>query len=251
MSAFQPLLRREFAQLLRSPLGLGPLLLSLAGSGAFFAWLVRSAEGTPETLHGLWTFASAFGVLFLAASTASRGFAQDRERGMLRLMFATPVKARWWVLGKVFASWLFCLVYLGGMGLSCWALVRWLLPEGAQAPMAWSGFLLGAGMLAVEAFLWSSLGTLASLLSRNTASTFLVALLASVAAPPAFAFVLQADAPWNSLRWPWFPLQAIAYNGACGLVDLRALAGCLTASAVLVYAAALILDALRLCATER
>lgn len=247
MNVLPTILRREFAQLIRSAHGLGPLFLALAGAGALFIVFVRRAEGTAETLPALWGLAAAFGLPFLAASAASRGFTQDREVGMLRLMFATPVRARWWVLGKVLAAWWLCLLYVGGMGLGCWAWVRWLVPEGAQLPMGWLGFALASGALAVQALLWCGIGTLVSLFSRSSASTFLLSLLGCLFAPP----VASALVAGGGAQWPGFPLQMVVYDCAGGLVDVRALAACLTASAVLVYAAGLTFDALRLCATER
>ncbi len=251
MNVLPTILRREFGQLIRSAHGLGPLFLALAGAGGLFVFFVRRAEGTAEALPALWGLAAAFGLPFLAASAASRGFTQDREVGMLRLMFATPVRARWWVLGKVLAAWLLCLLYVGAMGLGCWTLVRWLLPEGAQVPMGWPGFALASGALAVQALLWCALGTLVSLLSRSSASTFLLSLLACLFAPPLACLAASAVTAGGGAQWPWFPLQTVVYDCAGGLVDIRALAACLTASAVLVYAAGLMFDALRLCATER
>ncbi len=251
MNVLPTILRREFGQLIRSTHGLGPLFLALAGAGGLFVFFVRRAEGTAEALPALWGLATAFGLPFLAASAASRGFTQDREVGMLRLMFATPVRARWWVLGKVFAAWLLCLTYVGGMGLGCWVLVRWLLPEGAQVPMGWLGFGLATGALAIQALLWCSLGTLVSLFSRSSASTFLLSLLACLFAPPLVCLAVSAVTAGGGAQWPWFPLQTVAYDCAGGLVNVRALAACLTSTAVLVYAAGLMFDALRLCATER
>lgn len=252
MNLLPTILRREFSQLIRSAHGLGPLFLALSGAGGLFIHFVRRAEGTAEALPALWGLAAAFGLPFLAASAASRGFTQDREVGMLRLMFATPVRARWWVLGKVLAAWLLCLLYMGGMGLGCWVWVRWLLPEGAWLPMRWAGFALAAGALATQAFLWCCMGTLVSLFSRSSASTFLLSLLACLFAPPLACLAASALAPGGGgAQWPWFSLQTVAYDCAGGLVDVRALAACLTASAVLIYAAGLMFDALRLCATER
>lgn len=251
MNVLPAILRREFAQLVRSAHGLGPLFLALAGAGGLFIFFVRRAEGTAETLPALWGLASAFGLPFLAASAASRGFTQDREVGMLRLMFATPVRARWWVLGKVLAAWVLCLLYVGGMGLGCWAWVRWLVPAGAQLPMGWLGFALASGALAVQALLWCGIGTLVSLFSRSSASTFLLSLLACLFAPPVVCLAASALTPGGGVQWPWFPLQTVVYDCAGGLVDVRALLACLMASAVLVYAAGLMFDALRLCATER
>ena len=137
---FWTILRRETFQLTRSVHGLTPLFLALAGAGAAFVWALRRAEGSAETLPALWGLATAFGLPFLAAVAASRGFTQDREVGMLRLMFSTPVRARWWVLGKVMAAWVLCMVYVGGMGLSCWALRHWALPADAALPGTWVGF---------------------------------------------------------------------------------------------------------------
>ena len=245
------ILRRETFQLLRSVHGLAPLFLALAGAGALFVLFLYRSEGTAETLPALWGLATAFGLPFLAAVAASRGFTQDREVGMIRLMFATPVRARWWVLGKVLAAWVLCLVYVGGMGLSCWALGHWLLPADAQVPGSWVGYALAVTALAAQALLWCGVGTLASLFLRSSAATFLVSLLQRLLAPPLFCLLFSAAFSTPLTQWPWFPLQTAVYDCAGGLVDVRALVGCLTGAAVLIYAAGMAFDALRLCATER
>lgn len=252
MNVLFALARREFMQLIRSTHGLGPLFLALAGAGGLFIYFLHNAEGSAETLPALWGMAVAFGLPFLAASAASRGFTQDRERGMMRLMFATPVRARWWVLGKVLAAWDLCLLYVGGMGLACWFWVRYLAPESATIPTSWFGFCLAIVALAIQAFLWCSMGTLVSLFARSSASTFLASLLVSLFAPPFVCFALSVVAPAAvSTQLPWFPLQTLVYDCAGGVLDIRALVTCLTASCVLIYAAGFTFDALRLCATER
>lgn len=248
---FWTILRREAFQLVRSVHGLAPLFLALAGAGGLFVWLLNRAEGSATALPALWGLATAFGLPFLAAVAASRGFTQDREVGMLRLMFATPVRARWWVLGKVMAAWVLCMVYVGGMGLSCWALTRWAMPADAALPGTWVGFTLAVAALAAQALLWCGVGTLVSLFSRSSASTFLVSLLACLAAPPALCQALAAAFGRPMAQWPWFPMQMAVYDCAGGLVDVRALVGCVTGAAVLIYAAGMAFDALRLCATER
>ncbi len=251
MTVLLTIIRREFAQLLRSVHGLGPLFLALAAAGGLLVTFLRKAEGSAAMLPSIWGLAVAFGLPFLAASAASRGFTHDRECGMLRLMFSTPVRARWWVLGKVFAPWLLCMLYVGGMGLTCWVLMRWLLPPETQIPTANFGFVLATGALAVQALLWCSLSVLISLCSRSSASTFLSALLACLFAPPAVCLLVSMVAPGGGVQWPWFPLQTVVYDCAGGLVDLRALAACLTSSVLLVYFAGFLFDARRLCATER
>ena len=248
---FWTILRREAFQLIRSVHGLAPLFLALAGAGGLFVVFLYRADGTAETLPALWGLATACGLPFLAAVAASRGFTQDREGGMLRLMFSTPVRARWWVLGKVAAAWVLCMLYVGGMGLSCWVLERWLLPPDAQVPGSWLGFGLAVLALAAQALLWCGVGTLASLFSRSSASTFLVSLLTCLLAPPLVWAALSAAFAGPVAQWPWIPLQMMVYDCAGGVVDVRALVGCVTGAAVLIYAAGMAFDALRLCATER
>ncbi len=245
------ILRREFLQLVRSVHGLGPLFLAMAGTGAIFIHLLKNAEGSAETLPALWSFAVAIGLPFLAAVAASRGFTQDRERGMMRLMFASPVRARSWVWGKVLASWLLCLLYVGGMALTCWMLLRWLMAPSVQVPMTGMGFFLGWLALAVEALLWCSIGTLVSLFSRSTASTFLVSLIICVLLPPFLYKVMSYLTPYTAAQWPLMPLQSVVYDCASGLIDIRVLMMCLVVSQVLVYIAGLIFDGLRICGTER
>ena len=245
------IIRREFFQLAHSVHGLGPLGLALAGSGGLLVWFLQRAEGTMETLPALWGLSAAIGLPFLAAVAASRGFTQDREGGMLRLMFATPVRSRGWVWGKVWAAWGLCMVYLGGLSVACWVLLRWLLPESAQVPWTWLGFLFAGGALAVQALFWSALGTLVSLFSRSSASTFLLSLLACALVPPLMCRAGRLLTPGATVQWPWFPFQAMVYDCAGGVLDLRLLVGSLAMTAVFVYAAGLVFDALRLCATER
>lgn len=245
------LLKREFFQLLRSGHGIIPVFLSLAGANVLLVRFLMKAEGTAETLPALWGLATAFGLPFLAAVAASRGFTQDRETGMMRLMFSTPVRARWWVLGKVCAAWCLCLLYLFGMGISCYALVRWLLPVDAQLFATPMGFWLATGILILQAFLWCSIGTFVSLFSRSSASTFLFSLVSCLFAPPV---VILMMAFWHGnmgIQWPWFPLQSMVYDCACGFVDVRMAIGCVTVSVVLIYASGIVFNALRLCATER
>ncbi len=245
------ILRREFSQLIRSVHGLGPLFLAMAGTGVIFIHLLQNAEGSVETLPALWSFAVALGLPFLAAVAASRGFTQDRDRGMMRLMFSSPVRARSWVWGKVFASWLLCLVYVAGMALVCWVMLRWLLAPSAQIPMSWGGFVLGGMALAIEALLWCSIGTLVSLFSRSTASTFLISLMACVFMPPILYKIMGHMVPYTEAQWPLIPLQSVVYDCASGLIDVRVLTSCGVLSMVLVYIAGLLFDALRLCGTER
>lgn len=243
--------RREFFQLVHSMHGLGPLFLSLAGSGSLLLWFLQQSEGTSATLPALWGLAAAIGLPFLAAVAASRGFTQDRERGMLRLMFATPVRSRSWVLGKVWAAWGLCMIFLFGLAVACWVMVHWLMPLNVQLPMTGFGFWLAAAALAIEAFFWCSLGTLVSLFSRSSASTFLASLLGCLLVPPAVCRIGLWLTPGAAVQWPWFPYQALVYDCAGGLVDIRMLAGCVLVSVWLIYTAGLTFDALRLCATER
>ena len=245
------LIRRDFLQLVHSVHGAGPLFLALCGSSALLLWLLQRAEGTTETFPALWGLAAAVGMPFLAAVAASRGFTQDRESGMMRLMFSTPVRARGWVLGKVGAAWLLCMTYLLGLALAAWVLMRWLLPTDAQLPSTWIGFSLVVLTLAIQALFWSSLGTLASLLSRSSASTFLLSLLACLTLPPLVERLAALLTPNTESQWPWFPLQAAVYDSAGGFIDIRLLVGCLLISGVLIYIAGLAFDALRLCATAR
>ncbi len=245
------ILRREFFQLVRSVHGLGPLFLAMAGAGVIFIRLLQNAEGSVETLPALWSFAVALGLPFLAAVAASRGFTQDRDHGMMRLMFSSPVRARNWVLGKVLASWLLCLLYVCGSALACWVLLRGLMAPSVQVPMTWMGFILGGIALAIEALLWCSIGTLVSLFSRSTASTFLISLMACVLLPPLFYKVMSYLTPYTEAQWPLIPLQSIVYDCASGLIDVRVLGTCLAISMVLVYIAGLFFDALRLCGKER
>ncbi len=248
---FLTILRREFFQLLHSMHGLGPLFLAMAGAGAMFIYFLRGAEGTAESLPALWGLAVALALPFLAAVSASRGFTLDREHGMMRLMFSSPVRARLWVFGKVYAAWLVCLLYVGGMGVVCWAFLRWQLPMGAQIPFSWFGFVTGGVALAVQALLWCSIATLVSLFSRSSASTFLMSLMACLLAPPLVYKGMSYLAPYSTVQWPWLPLQSIVYDCAGGLIDVRVLLTCLIVSQVLVYVAGMVFDALRLCATER
>ena len=113
---FWTILRREAFQLIRSVHGLAPLFLALAGAGGLFVVFLNRAEGTAETLPALWGLATSGGLPFLAAVAASRGLTQDREVGMLRLMFATPIRARWGVLGEVVAAGVVRMLGGGGVG---------------------------------------------------------------------------------------------------------------------------------------
>lgn len=245
------ILRRESFQLLRSVHGLGPLILAVAGAGGLLVFFLRQAEGTAEPLPALWGLASAFALPFLAAVAASRGFTQDRERGMMRLMFSTPVRARSWVLGKVFAAWILCLVYILCMALSCWILTRWLFPPTAVLMTSWLGFGLAFFALALQALLWCSVGTLVSLFSRSSASTFLMSLLLCLVVPPVYCLLSATLLPGTAVQWPFFPLQAAVYDCAGGVIDFRVIVGCLSAVGVLIYTAGIAFDALRLSATER
>lgn len=245
------ILRRESFQLLRSVHGLGPLLLAVAFAGGLLVFFLRRAEGTAESLPALWGLATAFALPFLAAVAASRGFTQDRERGMLRLMFTTPVRARSWVLGKVLAAWVLSFVYILGMALSCWILTRWLFPPTAVLVSSWLGFGLAFVALAVQALLWCSVGTLVSLFFRSSASTFLLSLLICLILPPAYCLLSATFLPGTAVQWPFFPLQAAVYDCAGGVIDFRLLIGCLSVTAVLIYMAGIAFDALRLYATER
>jgi ABC-type transport system involved in multi-copper enzyme maturation permease subunit len=248
---FLTLLRREFPQLVRSGHGIVPIFLSLAGANFLLLTFLMRAEGTSETLPALWGLAVAFGLPFLAAVAASRGFTQDRENGMMRLMFSTPVRARWWVLGKVGAAWLLCLLYLIGMAISCYVLLRWLLPAESQLTLSWMGFSFAGGALMLQALLWCSIGTFVSLFSRSSASTFLFSLVSCLFAPPVVVLTLSTLSTGSMAQWPWFPLQTMVYDCANGIIDVRLAVGCLTGSAVLIYISGLVFDALRLCATER
>lgn len=245
------ILSREYAQLVRSVHGLGPLFLSLAGAGSFFVWLLMRAEGTAETLPALWGLAASAGMPFLAAVAASRGFTCDRENGMMRLMFSTPVRARTWVLGKALAAWLLCCVYLLGLAISGWVLFRWLMPETVQVVTHGVGFCFVVPVLLLQALFWCCMGTLVSLVSRSSASTFLLSLMACIMAPPIICFILSCFTPSLISQWPLFPLQAMVYDCAGGIVNVRMVIGCFISSGILVYAAGLVFDALRLCATER
>ncbi|MEG1479783.1 MAG: ABC transporter permease subunit [Kiritimatiellia bacterium] len=251
MNLLLTLIWREWEQLIRSVHGLLPLFFAMGASGALLVWLLRRAEGCFETLPALWGLSVAFGLPFLAAVAASRGFTHDREIGMMRLMFATPVRARYWVLGKVFAAWLLCIIYVGGTGLSCWIIIHWILPETAQIPGAWQGFLFALFALSLQSLLWSSIGTFVSLFTRSSAATIFLVLLVCLLAPPAVYLLLTLWFPELRAQWPWFPLQEQIYDCAGGIIDGRTMIGYLSASCVLIYAAGIMFDASRLCATER
>jgi ABC-type transport system involved in multi-copper enzyme maturation permease subunit len=251
MNPFGTLVRRESSQLLSSTHGVGPLLLAMAGACGLFILLLRHEEGHVVQLPALWGLATAFGLPFLAAVAASRGFTHDRETGMMRLMFSTPLRARWWVLGKVFGAWSLSLLYVLGMMLAAWVFIRWLAPEHAQLPWSWMGFLFATLALLIEALLWSAMGTLASLFSRSSASTFLLSLLISLCLPPVVCMGLATMMPDAVTQWPWFPLQSVVYDCANGLIHLRALSGCVIASGVAIYLSGILFDTLRLLGTER
>lgn len=245
------LIRREFAQLLCSGHGIVPVFLSLVGANVLLVRFLMNAEGMAETLPSLWGLASAFALPFLAAVAASRGFTQDRETGMMRLMFSTPVRARTWVLGKVGAAWFLCALYIIGMAVTCYALLNWILPENAQIFVSWQGFLFATCALLLQALLWCSIGTFVSLFSKSSASTFLFSLVSCLFAPPVVILIVVFLTSNGNLQWPWFPLQSMVYDCASGLIDVRMGIGCLTVSALLIYASGMVFDALRLCATER
>ena len=115
----------------------------------------------------------------------------------------------------------------------------------------WLGFALAVAALAAQALLWCGVGTLVSLFFRSSASTFLISLLTCLLAPPALCMTLSMTFGRPITQWPLFPLQMAVLDCAGGLVDVRALAGCLMGAAVVTYAAGMAFDALRLCATER
>lgn len=251
MNPFGALARRESSHLLRSAHGLGPLLLALAGASALFILILRHEEGHVVQVPALWGLATAFGLPFIASVASSRGFTRDRENGMMRLMFATPVRARLWVLGKVFGAWAFSVIYILGMICSAWFFIRFLAPEHARLPWTWQGFSFAVIALLIEALLWSAIGTLASLFSRSSASTFLLALMISFCAPPVVSMILATMIPDSVSQWPWFPLQSVVYDCATGLINVRALIGCCIASSVVVYLSGLLFDFLRMLGAER
>ncbi len=211
---------------------------------------LRHEEGHAVQLSSIWGLATAFGLPFLAAVAASRGFTLDRERGMMRLMFSTPFRARGWVLAKIIAAAFLALIYMIGMAIAVWVLVRWMMP-GAQLPWTWIGFWTAGSALLVEAFLWSSIGTLVSLLLRSSASTFLLSLLLGLLAPPLVCMSMTSTLPESILQWPWFPLQFLVYDCASGIIHLRALVACIIATVTLIYISSVVFDALRVNGKEK
>lgn len=243
--------RRDFSRLFRSSQGVLALFLALAGGNGLLLFLLRRAEGTAESFASLLGLTVSFGMPLLAAAAASRGFTRDRESGMMRLMFSTPVRARTWVLGKAFASWWLQCLYLIAMGVCGWILARWGLPAGAELPGMWEGYLFAGVMLALQALLWAGVGTLVSLLTFGAAAAAFLTLLICVIVPPFFAWATAAVFPELQTQWAWFPMQEAVYDSAGGIFDLRLAVGCLSFAAVMLYAAGFLFAALRVCGRER
>lgn len=243
--------RRDLRQLIRSSQGILTFFLALSAGNGLLVALLRRAEGTSESFAALLGLTASFGMPLLAAAAASRGFTRDRENGLLRLMFSTPVRARTWVLGKALASWVLQVGYMAAMGICAWVTVRWGLPGTAELPAMWEGYVLSALMLALQALLWAGVGTFVSLLTSGAAAAAFLTLLVCAIVPPACARGTAALFPELRVQWGWFPLQEAVYDSACGLFDIRVAVGCLTAAAVLLYAAGFLFDALRLCGKER
>ncbi len=242
---------RDWKQLIRSAQGLLPFFLTLSATGALLVWMLRRAEGSSESLASLWGLAVAFGLPFLASTAASRGFTQDRDSGMIRLMFSTPVRARTWVLGKIAAAWVLCLLYMLAMGGMCWSMVRWFLPTQASLPFMWEGFLFAIFTMALQAALWCSLGILVSLISRSTTAAAFLMLVICFLFPAIISTLFTFCFPQIQPQWEWFPLQEQVYDSAGGLLNIRAMVSYLTLTAVVLYTAGLRFDALRIYGKER
>lgn len=250
MTPLFSLIRREAFHLLRSSHGLGPLFFALAGGCGLLILLMRYEEGHVVQFPALWGLATAFGLPFIVAVASSRGFTLDRERGMMRLMFSTPLSARGWVIAKIFAAWSLALVYILGMAVAAWVILHWLMPE-AQLPWQWNQFIIAGIALTIEGLLWSSIGTLVSLLFRSSASTFLVALLACLMGPPLLCISVAHLLPEAVSQWPWFPLQFIVYDCASGIIHLHALIVSLLVALLLIHLSSVVFDCLRILGKEK
>lgn len=163
MRAILILWRREIGAAFLSPLAYVILVLFGLLTGITFITGVSRNLGTSETFASLFGGAALLWETALVTVLTQRLFAEERRAKTLEMLMAAPVTETHVVLGKFAGAYTVVLLALAWamgapLGLALWS------AEAAPDAAGWVGTAL---ILALTAAFWTSLGLLASLLTRH------------------------------------------------------------------------------------
>jgi len=166
MSALWVITKRELASYFATPLAYIFILIFLVLSGVFTFYLgdfyaSNQADLAPFFAFHPWLY------LFLVPAIAMRLWAEERKSGTIELLLTLPVHKSSAVLGKFFASWLFCALALV-LTFPMVITVNWLgEPDNGAILTAYLGSLLLAGS-------YLSIGLCLSALTKNQVIAFIL-----------------------------------------------------------------------------
>ncbi|MDD5706879.1 MAG: ABC transporter permease [Kiritimatiellae bacterium] len=218
MSVTRIVWSREAARAFVTPAVYATLVIFAAASAGCFVAALQFGEGGFWSLPALWTLSVGLTLPVLAAMATMRLFAGERSAGTLTSLLTVPAPEREILMGKYLAALGTVLLGLAG-AIVPWLLLRRALPYGMPPITTLTGPLL---VLCLQALSLTALGTLASVLARQSWSAAAGTMLTVMAA----ALIWGACArffPEVRGRAPLFPFLIELLDAASGRIALSSL----------------------------
>lgn len=240
MRNFLIIWRRELAACFLSPIAYITLIIFLIFTGGTFLFSVLRHEGEAEFISVLAFSSLTLWLTILASVVCMRLFAEEAKHGTLEMLMTIPVTEFEIVMGK----------YAGAITFMCFAsvpvvysipLIAWLAPGMSVSQLDAGAIVGGCGILFLLINLYTAIGILFSLLTRNQ----IVAALAT------FCFIwLVLLTGWFISFIPWIPSWFINYisitthveEWSRGTIDTRALGLLLSITVFLLFMSVRVLE---------
>jgi ABC-2 type transport system permease protein len=243
MRNFLIIWRRELAACFLSPIAYITLIIFLIFAGGTFLFSVLRHEGEAEFISVLAFSSLTLWLTILASVVCMRLFAEEVRQGTLEMLMTIPVTELEIVMGK----------YAGAITFMCFAsipvicsipLLAWIAPGMSIHQLDAGAIAGGCGVLFLLINLYTAIGIVFSLLTRNQ-------IVAALATFCFIWFVLLTG--WFISFIPWIPSWLINYisitthveEWSRGVIDTRGLALLVSITVFLLFVSVRILESKR------
>ena len=243
LTGLKPVFKREFRSYFATPMGYIFIVIFLISSGYLtvsrdFGQFIELRQASLDSFFNYipWIY------LVLVPAVAMRLWAEERKTGTVELLFTLPITMQGSYLGKFLAGWAFLLVSL----VLTWPVVFQVARLGSPD---WGTIFTGYLGCALLAGTFLSVGMLFSALSKNQVVAFILGVTVSViflilGLPQILEFIGSFPLAGAYVEQVMGSLSLIDHFGSFtrGLLELRALAFFLVATAAWLFCGMLVLD---------
>ncbi len=216
----------------------------LTACASLFAFNLDAAEGGRLSLAVVWTMSVSPVLPVLAALLGMGVWSDERASGRIEILLSSPVRERDFVLGKFLGVWTAVLMLTGVFHFVSMAFLAVFAPR-LLANLSPGSFILGFFALALQGLAWCAVAVAASAMCRRAASAACLAVLMLVGIPRGGWLALLAWAPQGRTVFGEMPLDAHAFDMACGLVSSTTVLFYLLTAGVALFVASKVIAALR------